>query len=278
MLNLLLRSVVQRTSIWTLAWNGPMHCCTLYCPCPGNILCLLTFECKVVSAYLGKPVRHIGCTQSLSHRSFPSLAFQTVPVLVWWWPCLVLQGRSSNASSLCASLLQVIDSLCPWLHSSSVALRPQKPLGLLGTRSSGRPPRLARSFWALTWGPWLCTSRLYWVVQWSWFARVNALCNLSRKKSREVAASLPGRFLSRRCFTFFITMEVEFRIAKQYKCHHCCSCKNYQGKGWKVEKSVCVIFWLTRRSRVRGKIAFWGILLGDSGGVVNSLDFCPASL
>ena len=27
----------------------------------------------------------------------------------------------------------------------------------------------------------------YWAIQRSWFARVNALCNLSRKKSREVA-------------------------------------------------------------------------------------------
>ena len=38
---------------------------------------------------------------------------------------------------------------------------------------------------------------------------VNELCNLSRKKSREVAASLPGRFLSRRCFTLCITMDVD---------------------------------------------------------------------
>ena len=73
--------------------------------------------------------------------------------------------------------------------------------------------------------------RLYWAVQWSWFARVSALCNLLRKKSQEVTASLPGQFLSRRCFTLYITMEVEPRIAKQYKCHHCCSCKNYRGKG-----------------------------------------------
>ena len=65
----------------------------------------------------------------------------------------------------------------------------------------------------------------YWAVQWSWFAQVNALRNLSRKKSREVAVSLLGRFLSRRCFTLCITMEVEPRIAKQYKCHHCCNCK-----------------------------------------------------
>ena len=74
---------------------------------------------------------------------------------------------------------------------------------------------------------------VYWAVQWSRFARVNALCNLSRKKSREVAVSLPGRFLSRRCFMLCITMEVEPRIAKQYKCHHCCSCKNYLVKGMK---------------------------------------------
>ena len=64
-------------------------------------------------------------------------------------------------------------------------------------------------------------------------ARVNALCNLSGKKSQEVAASLPGRFLSSHCFTLCITMEVEPKIAKQYKCHHCCSCKNYLEKGMK---------------------------------------------
>ena len=37
-----------------------------------------------------------------------------------------------------------------------------------------------------------------------------------------------------------ITMEVEPRIAKQYKCHHCCSCKNYWDGWWK--KSVFVLF------------------------------------
>ena len=84
---------------------------------------------------------------------------------------------------------------------------------------------------------------------------MNALCNLSRKKSREVAASLPGRFLSRRCFTLCITLEAEPRIAKQYKCHHCCSYKNYRGKGMEGgnKKCLCVVFWLTRRSRVTGE-------------------------
>ena len=78
----------------------------------------------------------------------------------------------------------------------------------------------------------------YWAIQRTWIARVNALCNLSAKKSREVA--LPGRFLSRRCFTLCITMEVEPRIAKQYKCHHCCSCKNYRGKGMEGENKVAL--------------------------------------
>ena len=59
-----------------------------------------------------------------------------------------------------------------------------------------------------------CSTCPYWAVQWSWFARVNALCNLLRKKSRDVAASLPGWFLSRCCFTLCIIMEVEPRIAK----------------------------------------------------------------
>ena len=71
----------------------------------------------------------------------------------------------------------------------------------------------------------LSTVVFYWAVQWSWFARVNALWNLSRKKSQEVAASLPGGFSSRSCFMLGITMEVEPRTAKLYKCQHCCSCK-----------------------------------------------------
>ena len=33
-----------------------------------------------------------------------------------------------------------------------------------------------------------------WAIQRSWFARVNAFCNLSRKKSREVAAHFRADF------------------------------------------------------------------------------------
>ena len=35
-----------------------------------------------------------------------------------------------------------------------------------------------------------------------------------------------------------ITMEVEPGIMKQYKCHHCCSCKYYWGKGMEGGKKV----------------------------------------
>ena len=51
-----------------------------------------------------------------------------------------------------------------------------------------------------------------------------------------------GRFLSRRCFTLCITVEAEPRIAKQYKCQYCCSCKNYRGKGTAGKKSVFASF------------------------------------
>ena len=110
----------------------------------------------------------------------------------------------------------------------------------------------------------LCLQKccMYWVVQWNWFAQMNSLCNLSCKWSHQVSASFLGRFLSRCCFLLCIIMAVEHRIAKQYKCHYCCSCKNYQGKGWRVgKKCLCVIFfWLTRRLRICGKNAFGGIL------------------
>ena len=35
---------------------------------------------------------------------------------------------------------------------------------------------------------------MYWAIQQSWFARVNALCNLLHKKSREVAAHFQANF------------------------------------------------------------------------------------
>ena len=80
---------------------------------------------------------------------------------------------------------------------------------------------------------------------------MNALCNLLCKKSQEVAASLLGQFLSRRCFTLCITMVVESRIVKQYTT--VAVAKITVERGWRVEKKcLCIVFWLTRRLRVHG--------------------------
>ena len=70
----------------------------------------------------------------------------------------------------------------------------------------------------------------------TWFARVNTLCNLSRKKSREVAASLPGRFLSRRCFTLCITLEVESIMRSSTNANTAAVVKITGERGWGVEK------------------------------------------
>ena len=80
-----------------------------------------------------------------------------------------------------------------------------------------------------------------------------------RARSRERSQSLPGQFLSRRCFTLCITMEVEPRIAKQYKCHHSVlqlqKITGEEGGRWRGEKKcLCVAsVWLTRRSRISGE-------------------------
>ena len=52
-----------------------------------------------------------------------------------------------------------------------------------------------------------------------------------RSRSREKSwPPLPGQILSRGWFTLCITMEVEPRNEKQYKCHYCRIYKNYRGQ------------------------------------------------
>ena len=46
----------------------------------------------------------------------------------------------------------------------------------------------------------------------------------------------------------WITVEVEIRTAKQYKCQYCCSCKNYHGKGMEGEQKVSLCrFWADQK-------------------------------
>ena len=57
-------------------------------------------------------------------------------------------------------------------------------------------------------------------------------------------------------------LEVEPRSVKQYKYHHCCSCKNYWGKGMEGGKKVSLHCFLADQKIMSlwEKNAFWGIL------------------
>ena len=58
-----------------------------------------------------------------------------------------------------------------------------------------------------------------------------------------------------------ITMEVNLELRSSTNATTGAVAKITGERGWRVEtKCLCVVFWLTRRSRVRGKNAFWGIL------------------
>ena len=90
----------------------------------------------------------------------------------------------------------------------------------------------------------------YWAVQQSWSSWENALRNLLHKKLQKVTAATSGG----PCFMLCITMEVESRIMKQYKCQYCCICKKHREKV--MEKHLFIIFWLTRSLWVSVKKCF----------------------
>ena len=74
-------------------------------------------------------------------------------------------------------------------------LRGDKECPFSGVTKSGRVWRKVPESDARVWHqPLPVSNRYYWAIQQSWFARVNALCNLSRKKSREVAAHFRADF------------------------------------------------------------------------------------
>ena len=90
--------------------------------------------------------------------------------------------------------------------------------------------------------PWLCCLdrcprpcigrfREAFLLEWMRFV-------IFQQRSRERSQRTSGPILSRLCFTLCITVKVETRIAKQYKCQCCCSCKNYRGKGMEGENKV----------------------------------------
>ena len=59
----------------------------------------------------------------------------------------------------------------------------------------------------------------------------------SRERSQRTSGPISEQALLHAVY-IYITMEGEPRIAKQYKCQYCCSCKNYHGKGIEGGKKV----------------------------------------
>ena len=56
------------------------------------------------------------------------------------------------------------------------------------------------------------SAKLICMSECAWFAWVNALCNLFRKKSQKVAAATSGWFMSRCWFTLCVTVEVNLEL------------------------------------------------------------------
>ena len=84
--------------------------------------------------------------------------------------------------------------------------------------------------------------RAYWAIQRSCFARVNALCNLSRKKSREVAAHFRADFwvgVASRC-VYQWKLNLESR--SNTNANTVAAAKITVKRGWRVEKSVFELF------------------------------------
>ena len=91
--------------------------------------------------------------------------------------------------------------------------------------------------------PWV---QCYWAIQWSWFARVNALCNLSRKKSREVAAHFRADFWVGVASRWKLNLESR----SSTNANTVAVAKITLGRGWRVEKKVSL-----RRFLAEQKIA-----------------------
>ena len=92
----------------------------------------------------------------------------------------------------------------------------------------------------------------YWAVQWSWFAQVNALCNLSCKKSQKITAA------TSRPISEYALVHVEYNggswteNAETLQMPLLLCLQKLQGKGdggW-GKKCLCVVFCLTRRKLV----------------------------
>ena len=122
-------------------------------------------------------------------------------------------------------------------------------LGILGVRVTGcGGGGVQFQGLAFSVGDWEEEERFsYWAVQRSQFARVNAFCDLLRKKSQKVAAATSGPISEQALLHAVYKSEVEARVAKRYKCRYCCVCKNYSGNG---QMNTCLTSFIPASERL----------------------------
>ena len=80
-----------------------------------------------------------------SLRSFPNFAFETVPMFVWLTMALARPFKEDRLALPLSTPLSSFLSLLKCCFTST------ETVGLFGTGSPGRPPRLSHSSWALMW-------------------------------------------------------------------------------------------------------------------------------
>ena len=104
-----------------------------------------------------------------------------------WWS---FKAHMSNKNALLMIMFHFLNLIntCCWVQTASIAGQ-VIIVGGRWTTAIGDTHQPAASWKLQAVTDWSCG---YWAIQLSWFARVHALCNLSRKMSREVGAHWVG--------------------------------------------------------------------------------------
>ena len=83
---------------------------------------------------------------------------------------------------------------------------------------------------------------MYWAMQRSWFARVNTLCNLSRKKLQEVAAHFWADFGVGVASCCVSQWKLNLELQSSTNAKTVAFAEITVERGWRVEKSVFASF------------------------------------
>ena len=171
----------------------------IFSPC---MLC--SSACVLIVSLNGywKEWLHIQCNLTMGNPKLSALVYATILSLIpskiynhfLCFPHITLCMCVCVCVCVCVRV-HVCINLGLWCTRNTILIILLYTIHFLGYRFSVLPLICCHSFWARgvccisflqIWYIFNITN--YWAIQWSWFARVNALCNRSRKMSREVAA------------------------------------------------------------------------------------------